>query len=122
MISKINYKELSERPFQTNDLVFNILVYTGEKKEQRPVFKKVIALEPVKVKIGSAGKEFWGIVGFDRKTEDGQWYNYNDCVSLEDWAVLDRMLKERFGWMEILDPGLVYETKERAKALFIEDK
>ena len=40
----------------------------------------------------------------------------NDCVSLEGWAVLDRLLRKRFGWMEMLDPGLVYETKLLAKA------
>ena len=37
-------------------------------------------------------------------------------MSLEDWAVLDRLLRKRFGWMEMLDPGLVYETKLLAKA------
>ncbi|MFQ9020271.1 MAG: hypothetical protein ACLR6J_00230 [Parabacteroides merdae] len=42
----------------------------------------------------------------DPKTGETQWYNYNDCVSLENWAVLDRLLKTRFGWMELTDPAL----------------
>ena len=37
-----------------------------------------------------------------------------------DWAVLDRLLKREFGWMEMLDPGLVYETKVLAKAQLAE--
>ena len=43
-------------------------------------------------------------------------------MSLEDWKVLERMLKGRFRWMELLDPGLVYETKIRAKAQLREGK
>ena len=69
-----------------------------------------------KVVIGQQGKEFWGITGLDTKTGETQWYNYNDCVSLENWAVLDRLLKTRFGWMELTDPALVIETKMLAKA------
>ena len=65
-------------------------------------------------------EEFWGIVGLDPETGESQWYNYNDCVSLEDWAVLDRLLAKRFGWMEKMDPGLVYETKVLAKAQLAE--
>ena len=30
--------------------------------------------------------------------------------------VLGRLLDTRFGWMELLDPGLVYEIKIKAKA------
>ena len=41
-------------------------------------------------------------------------------MSLEDWAVLDRLLVKRFGWMEKMDPGLVYETKVLAKAQLAE--
>ena len=49
--------------------------------------------------------------GLDPKTGETQWYNYNDCVSLENWAVLDRLLKTRFGWMELTDPALVIEPR-----------
>lgn len=101
---------------------FKMLVYTGEKEEERPVFKTVYATDCCKVRIGTVGKEFWGIVGLDPETGESQWYNYNDCVSLEDWKVLERMLKGRFRWMELLDPGLVYETKIRAKAQLREGK
>lgn len=117
---RIDYKELSQAPFETikaNELSLKMLVYTGEREEERPVFRRVIALTDCKVRIGTAGKEYWGIVGMDEITGESQWYNYNDCVSLENWAVLDRLLKKRFGWMEIMDPGLVYETKILAKAM-----
>lgn len=118
----MNYKELCEQVFDTDELFMQMLVYTGKKEGEHPVFKVVTMTEPAKVKIGSAGKVFWGIVGYDPQTEESEWYNYNDCVSLEDWAVLDRMLKSRFGWMHQMDPGLVYETKVRAKMLLSEGK
>ena len=95
-------------------------VYTGRKVDERPVFRVVIAKGECKVCIGAACKEFWGIVGLDPETGESQWYNYNDCVSLEDWAVLDRLLAKRFGWMEKMDLGLVYETKVLAKAQLAE--
>ena len=119
---RIDYKELSQAPFETikaNELSLKMLVYTGKKEEERPVFRRVIALTDCKVRIGTAGKEYWGIVGMDELTGESQWYNYNDCVSLENWAVLDRLLKKRFGWMEIMDPGLVYETKILAKSMLV---
>jgi len=125
MADRINYKELCEAPFEMDSAYgvnFKMLVYTGEKEEEKPVFKTVYATDCCKVRIGTVGKEFWGIVGLDPETGESQWYNYNDCVSLEDWKVLDRMLKGRFGWMELLDPGLVYETKIRAKAQLREGK
>lgn len=122
---KMNYKELCEAPFEMDSqygVNFRMLVYTGEKDEELPVFKVVYATDCCKVRIGTPGKVFWGIVGLDPETGESQWYNYNDCVSMEGWAVLDRLLKARFGWMELLDPGLVYETKIRAKAQLAEGK
>ena len=119
---RIDYKELSQAPFETikaNELSLKMLVYTGKKEEERPVFRRVIALTDCKVRIGTAGKEYWGIVGMDEITGESQWYNYNVCVCLENWAVLVRLLKKRFGWMEIMDPGLVYETKILAKSMLV---
>lgn len=116
---RINYKSLCEAPFNMDspyEVNFLMLVYTGRKEEERPVFRVVVPKGECKVCIGTALKEFWGIAAMDPKTGETQWYNYNDCVSLEDWAVLDRLLRKRFGWMEMLDPGLVYETKLLAKA------
>ena len=40
----------------------------------------------------------------------------------EDSAELDRLLKARFGWMELADPELVYETRICAKAQLAEYK
>lgn len=114
-----DYKELCEAPFEMDspyDINFKMLVYTGEKDEERPVFKVVCATDCCKVRIGAAGKVFWGIVGLDAETGESQWYNYNDCVSMENWAVLDSLLKSRFGWMELTDPALVHEIRILAKA------
>lgn len=122
---KMNYKNMCETPFEMDSpygINFKMLVYTGEKDEERPVFKVVYATDCCKVRIGTPGKVFWGIVGLDPETGESQWYNYNDCVSMENWAVLDRLLKARFGWMELLDPGLVCETKIGAKAQLAEGK
>ncbi|RHJ81199.1 hypothetical protein [Parabacteroides sp. AM08-6] len=125
MAEKMNYKELCEAPFEMDssyDISFKMLVYTGDKEEERPVFRVVYATDCCKVRIGTAGKLFWGIVGLDPKTGESQWYNYNDCVSLENWEVLDRLLKNRFGWMELADPALILETKVLAKAQLMEDE
>lgn len=122
-MEKLKFKELCEAPFEMDSsygINLKMLVYTGKKEEERPVFKTVYATDCCKVRIGAAGKLYWGIVGLDPETGESEWYNYNDCVSLEGWAVLDRLLKQRFGWMEMLDPGLVYETKALAKAQLAE--
>ena len=97
---RIDYKALCQVPFDMDseyEVNFKMLVYTGKKEEERPVFRVVIAKGECKVRIGAAGKEFWGIIGLDPETGENQWYNYNDCVSLENWAVLDRLLANRFG-------------------------
>ena len=74
------------------------------------------------MRIGAAVKEFWGFIGLDPETGENLWYNYNDCVSLENWAVLDRLLANRFGWMELTDPSLVIKTKLLAKTQLAEGK
>ena len=120
---RIDYKALCEAPFDmdsTYEVNFRMLVYTGRKVEERPVFRVVIAKGECKVRIGAAGREVRGIIGLDPETGENQWYNYNDCVSREDWAVLARMLKREFGRIEMLAPGLGYETKVLAKAQLAE--
>ena len=122
---RIDYKALCQAPFDMDseyEVNFKMLVYTGKKEEERPVFRVVIAKGECKVCIGAAGKEFWGIIGLDPETGENQWYNYNDCVSLENWAVLDRLLAYRFGWMELTDPSLVVETRLLAKTQLTEGK
>ena len=122
---RIDYKALCQAPFGMDSEYednFRMLVYTGRKDDERPVFRVVIAKGECKVCIGAAGKEFWGIIGMDPETGENQWYNYNDCASLENWAVLDRLLAKRFGWMALTDPALVIETKLMAKGQLAEDK
>ena len=115
---KINYKERCqalfdmESPYTPN---FRMLVYTGRKEEERPVFRVVRAVGECKL-LTPAGKTLWGVVGLDEATGECQWYDYKRCVSLEDWAVLDRLLRREFGWMELTDPGLLRETRILAKA------
>lgn len=117
--NKINYRAMAEAPFDMDSKYesnFKMLVYTGQKEEERPVFRVVIAKGECKVMIGSPAKELWGIIGLDPRTGENQWYNYNDCVSLEEWAVLDRFLEKRFGWMRLTDPAIEKEVRIMAKA------
>ena len=61
---RIDYKALCEAPFDMDseyDVNFKMLVYTGKKEEERPVFRVVVAKGECKVRIGAAGKEFWQI-------------------------------------------------------------
>ena len=114
---KRDYKALCEAPFGMEsgyEVNFKVLVYTEEKVVECPVFKVMRAKDACKVR--KQGRWYWGITCMDEATGEEEWVDYNNCVSLEDWAVLDRLLKRKFGWMELMDPGLVYETTIRAKA------
>ena len=51
----------------TYEVNFRMLVYTGRKVEERPVFRVVIAKGECKVRIGAAGKEFWASSGWIRR-------------------------------------------------------
>lgn len=58
---RIDYKALCEAPFEMESLYednFPMLVYTGRKEEERPVFRVVFAKGACKVVIGQQGKEF----------------------------------------------------------------
>ncbi len=122
MADRINYKELCERVFDTEEIFSNILVFTGKEEEDCPVFRVVTATEPAKYENMSTGKVFWGIVGYDPKTEESQWYNYNHCVSLENFDVLRRLLAgRRYGWMRRTN-GLTEEVILLAKAQLREGK
>lgn len=114
----IDYKAKCQQVMLDNEdtLTPLMLVYTGEKEDERPVFRVVVLMDCCKLRFGSGSKEYWGLIGLDEKTGDCQWYNYNDCVSCEGWKVLDGFLKKRFGWMDQIDPGITYEVKLQAKA------
>lgn len=117
---KKNYKEMCYKPFSESEsqgLYFPVLVYAEMRDEdERPIFRVVLAESPLKVKID--GVEYWGISGYDPETGESQWYNYNDCVSFEDWDVLRRLLRKRFAWMKLVD-GMYEETILLAKAQLI---
>lgn len=109
------YKPFSES--ESQGLYFPVLVYAEMRDEdERPIFRVVLAESPLKVKID--GVEYWGISGYDPETGESQWYNYNDCVSFEDWDVLRRLLRKRFAWMKLVD-GMYEETILLAKAQLI---
>lgn len=119
MTEWIDYKALCERAiedYESQGEGMKMLVYTRRIKDNMPVFKTVWASLACKNQVGSAGKTYWGIVGFDPVTEEDQWFNYNDCVSLEGWAVLDRRLKDNFGRKGSLDPNMADELRTRARA------
>ena len=64
---RIDYKALCYAPFDMDseyEVNFKMLVYTGKKEEERPVFRVVIAKDACKVVIGTPGKELWGVTGF----------------------------------------------------------
>ena len=55
---RIDYKALCEAPFEMESLYednFPMLVYTGRKEEERPVFRGVVAKGACKVVIGQQG-------------------------------------------------------------------
>lgn len=67
---RIDYKALCEAPFDMDseyEVNFRMLVYTGRKEEERPVFRVVIAKGACKVVIGQQGKEFWESPGWIRR-------------------------------------------------------
>lgn len=114
---KRDYREMCYKPFNEGEkrgLYFPVLVYTETRDEdERPIFRVVLAESPLKVEMN--GVEYWGISGYDPETGESQWYNYNDCVSFEDWDVLRRLLRKRFAWMKLVD-GMYEETILLAKA------
>lgn len=63
---RIDYKALCEAPFNMGsayEVNFRILVYTGRKAEERPVFRVVIAKGECKVRIGGGWQ---GVLGHHR--------------------------------------------------------
>lgn len=116
----IDYQKKCMEAFEESsksEELFHALVYTGQKHRSRPVFRAVTIITPCQVRIGSNGKEYWGFVGLDRTTSTCSWYNYNDCVSLENWALLDKLIADRYSWMINEKPEVVEEIKHLAKTL-----
>ena len=120
---KKDYRGMCYKPFNESEkrgLYFPVLVYTEKRDEdERPIFRVVLAESPLKVEMN--GVEYWGISGYDPETGESQWYNYNDCVSFEDWNVLRRLLRKRFAWMKLVD-GMYEETILLAKAQLMENQ
>ena len=91
-----------------NEEYFNKILQNDTK------FKVVFIDEPVRVQ--KNGRWYWGLTVFDFESEDFYWVEYNHCVSLEGFAVLERLLDMQFPWMGQVG-GLRQQTIEQAKAL-----
>lgn len=114
---KHDYRALCFRAFEgKGGIYFPIMVYTGERDERElPKFRVVLAENVVRMR--RDGLDYWGISCQDEETGDSQWYDYRDCVSLENWDVLRRMLTYRFGWMRWVE-GLTERVINQAKEQF----
>lgn len=71
---RIDYKALCEAPFEMESLYednFPMLVYTGRKEEERPVFRMVFAKGSCKARArlssGSRARSFGGSLAWTRK-------------------------------------------------------
>lgn len=114
-MEKINYWEKCHEAFHLMEEHSKMLVYTGFRKDGLPVFKVVYCMTPCAVKIGTNGKEYWGFVAIDLSTSTAMWYNYNDCVSLENWKLLTKLIDTRFEWMNRDDSKQALLTMYAAK-------
>ena len=113
-MEKRDYKKLAKAA--AKDLGANeMVIYAGEHEADGcPKFKVVFIDEPVRVQ--KNGRWYWGLTVFDFESEDFYWVEYNHCVSLEGFAVLERLLDMQFPWMGQVG-GLRQQTIEQAKAL-----
>lgn len=110
---KRDYRELAREAFKGGGH-FEVLVYTGKTDEEfLPVFRTMLAEGPEMVMFG--GEVRWGLSCLDKATGESRWFDYRDCVSLEGWAVLDRFLRCRFGWVA-RESGLREEIRTMARA------
>ena len=67
---RIDYKALCEAPFEMESLYednFPMLVYTGRKEEERPVFRVVFAKGRARLSSGSRARSFGGSLAWTRK-------------------------------------------------------
>lgn len=114
---RIDYRRMCREAFQDNAHERDMVVHNGRDEHGFPHFKKVHKICPCMVSIGSNPRIFFGIVGLDMVTGEAMWYNYNDCVSMEDFGVLDRLIASRYPWMLTVDPSCAVEAKRKARLL-----
>lgn len=121
MESKFDFEKKCNAVFdgiKFNDPIDPILVHTGRGIDGMPAFKAVIPMLPTMVRIGKS--EIWGITCYDPKTEKNEFYPHNDCVSLNDFAVLGFLLDQRYPLLCNFIPNAYASVRKMAYAQLAE--
>ena len=110
-MEKRNYEQLAKAA--ANGIYKECVIYTGEQTaEGSPVFQRVYIDNATRVQ--KNGKWYWGLTVYDLEKDEFFWVDYNHCVSLEGFAVLERLLDKKFAWMKLFD-GLRQRTIDKVK-------
>ena len=112
-MEKRNYEQLAKK---AEKCIYNeCVIYTGEQDaEGRPLFQLVFIDNATRVQ--KNGKWYWGVTVYDLEKHEYFWVDYNHCVSLESFAVLERLLDKKFAWMKQVD-GLRQRTIEVVRGM-----
>lgn len=111
-----NYEQLAKRAVKTYD-VETVLVYIGERSmDGLPIFQGVILGDAVKAK--QNGRWLWGFTVYDPDRDEQMWVEYNHCVSLEGFGVLERLLDAQFPLLRRME-GLRESVIEDARRLLV---
>ncbi|MGM9798238.1 MAG: hypothetical protein ACI3ZY_11865 [Parabacteroides sp.] len=117
-MEKRNYEQLAKAA--ANGIYHECVIYTGEQTaDGDPVFQLVFIDNAVRVQ--KNGKWYWGLTVYDLEKDEFFWVDYNNCVSLEDFAVLERLLDKKFAWMKLID-GLRQRTIEKVKSMISDEE
>lgn len=99
-MEKRDYMKLAKAA--ANGIYKECIIYTGEQTaEGSPVFQRVYIDNATRVQ--KNGKWYWGLTVYDLDKDEFFWVDYNHCVSLEDFAVLERLLDKKFAWMKLFE-------------------
>ena len=118
-MEKRNYEQLAKKAVK--DFVVNqMVIYTGEQTaEGDPVFQLVYIDNAARVQ--KNGKWYWGLTVYDTEKDEFFWVDYNNCVSLEDFAVLERLLDKKFAWMKLID-GFRKQTVDSVRGMISDEE
>ncbi|MGM9755532.1 MAG: hypothetical protein ACI3ZW_07450 [Parabacteroides sp.] len=99
-MEKRNYEQLAKKAVKTYG-VETVVVFTGERnKDGLPIFHEAILGDAVKVQRN--GRWLWGFSVYDPDQDEQMWVDYNHCVSLEGFEVLERLLDAQFPWIRMV--------------------
>ena len=115
-MEKRNYEQLAKKAVKTYG-VDTVLVYIGERNEDGlPIFHGAILGDAVKVRWN--GRWLWGFTVYDPDRDEQMWVDYNHCVSLEGFGVLERLLDAQFPLLRRIE-GLRESVIEDARKLLV---